>query len=194
MKILRNLRHLVVQQQTLFKVRPFVQPNFVRYRYSQNTGVKGIRNRKINNEEPEKETEIEETDSSSLFDHSDYDYIANSTMNTTKNILNVQNVVVLQPYVKWGPKKSSTKPELALQEAEALVRSIPTWTVEHSMKVPLDSLDKQTLFGKGKMEELKDLINDLKRNGKPVSAERCFSINFLLFSIFLRLTGFLCIC
>lgn len=173
MKLLRHLCQLVVRQQTLFKVRPFVQPNFVRYKYNQTSGVKGLKGRKINNEEPDKEyEEAEESPSDSdLFDHSDYDYIANSTMNTTKNILNIQNVLVLQPFIKWGPRKSATKPELALQEAEALVRSIPTWTVEHSIKVPLENLDKQSLFGTGKLEELKTLIQDMRRNGKRVSVE-----------------------
>lgn len=172
MKLLRHLCQMVFRPKALIKVRPFVQPNFVRYKYTQTSGVKGLKGRKINNVEPDKEDEADEIPSDSdLFDHSDYDYIANSTMNTTKNILNIQNVLVLQPFIKWGPRKSATKPELALQEAEALVRSIPTWTVEHSLKVPLESLDKQSLFGTGKMEELKTLIKDMRRNGKRVSVE-----------------------
>lgn len=192
MKFLRHLCQIAVQQ-TFFKIRPFVQPNFVRYKYSQNSGVKGFKGRKIQNEEPEKEEEYDETSAESdLFDHSDYDYIANSTMNTTKNILNIHNVIVLQPYIKWGPRKSETKPELALQEAEALIRSIPTWTVEHSVKVPLESLDKQSLFGTGKMEELKNLIQEMRRNGKRVSVKIQLCI-FLPFTILLCLLGKLCI-
>ncbi len=185
MKLLRHLYQIAIRQQTSFcKVLPIVQPQFVRYKYSQTNGVKGFKGRKIQNDEADNEVESEEigTDSD-LFDHSDYDYIANSTMNTTKNILNIQNVVVLQPYIKWGPRKSATKPELALQEAEALVRSIPTWTVEHSLKVPLETLDKQSLFGTGKLEELKNLIQDMRRNGKRVRFSNTpvfesFSIHF----------------
>lgn len=205
MKLLRHLYQIAVRQQTffvsnsLFKVRPLAQPNFVRFKYSQNSGVKGLKGRKINNEENEKDEESDEIPTESeLFDHSDYDYIANSAMSTTKNILNIQNVVVLQPYIKWGPRKSTTKPELALQEAEALVRSIPTWTVEHSMKVPLESLDKQTLFGTGKIEELKNLIHD-RRNGKRVSVafsqlpKRYFKKRILITFVILSLSGKLCV-
>lgn len=178
MKLLRHLFHqIAVRQQTLRQIRPIVQTHLMRYKYTQTSGVKGMKSKKFKTDEPDKDDDECDDDikvDADLFDHSDYDYIANATMNTTKNILNIQNVVVLQPYIKWGPKKSVTKPELALQEAEALVRSIPTWTVEHSMKVPLESLDKQTLFGKGKIEELKSLIEHLRRKGQRVSN---FSLN-----------------
>ncbi|KAG4073043.1 hypothetical protein HA402_009462 [Bradysia odoriphaga] len=173
MRILRSLCQLAFRQQTyqtLLKVRPIFQPLFVRCKYVQNTGVKGMKGRKFEiNEEPEESKYDESASNDDLFDDSEYNYIANSTMNTTKNILNIQNVVVLQPFIKWGPRKSTTKPELALQEAEALIRSIPTWTVEHSEKVPLESLDKQSLFGKGKLKELKNLIQGLRSNGQPVT-------------------------
>lgn len=173
MRLLRSICQVAFRQQTfqtLCKVRPIFQPNFVRYKYSRTTGVKGIKGRKIINDEPdEAEEECDEIAADQdLFEHSEYDVIANTTMNTTKNIMNIQNVLVLQPFIKWGPRKSTTKPELALQEAEALIRSIPTWVVEHSVKVPLETLDKQSLFGKGKMEELKSLIQDMRRTGKRV--------------------------
>lgn len=176
MRILRSICQLALRQQqtfqTLFKVCPVIQPHFVRYKYFQTTGVKGLKGRKFEvNEEPNdpKDTDQIESTDSDVFDDNDYDCIANTTMSTTKNILNIQNVLVLQPYIKWGPKKTTTKPELALQEAEALVRSIPTWTVEHSMKVPLESFDKQYLFGRGKLAELKSLIQDMKRKGQRVT-------------------------
>lgn len=82
-------------------------------------------------------------------------------MHVSKNILNVEHVYIIQPYIKWGPKKSNTKPELQLEEAEALVRSIPTWKIVESVKVPLESLDKKTLFGSGKLNELADTIKAL---------------------------------
>lgn len=198
MKFLRQICQIVVRQQNFLKVRSLVEPHHVRYKYSQTSGVKGLKGRKWNNDEPEKEEQIEESSvDSDLFDHSDYDYIANSTMNTTKNILNIQNVVVLQPYIKWGPRKSATKPELALQEAEALVRSIPTWTVEHSIKVPLESLDKQSLFGRGKMEELKHMIHEMRRNDKKVSCsdQVYFNCMYLYFdkNSTITVTLFLCL-
>lgn len=188
MRILRSICQLALRQQqtfqTLFKVCPVIQPHFVRYKYFQTTGVKGLKGRKFDvNEEPNdpKDTDQIKSTDSDLFDDNDYDCIANTTMSTTKNILNIQNVLVLQPYIKWGPKKATTKPELALQEAEALVRSIPTWTVEHSIKVPLESFDKQYLFGRGKLAELKSLIQDMKRKGQRVrftTVELSFSVGF----------------
>lgn len=172
MKFLRQITQLVVRQQKFLNAQTLccAESHFVRYKYSQNSGVKGQKGRKFNNVENEKEDDENDeiTADSDLFEHSDYDFIANSTMNVTKNILNIQRILVIQPYIKWGPRKSLTKPELALQEAEALVRSIPTWAVEHSLKVPLESLDKQSLFGSGKMEEIRHLIQDIRRNGKQV--------------------------
>lgn len=94
--------------------------------------------------------------------------MANTALNVTNNLLNQHNVLVIQPYVKWGPNKSVTTPELKLQEAEALVRSIPTWTIQQSLKVPLESLNKKWIFGKGKMEEIKQILMQLRGSGKPV--------------------------
>lgn len=90
-------------------------------------------------------------------------------MNITSKLLNQHNVLVIQPYVKWGPNKSVTTPELKLEEAEALVRSIPTWTIRQSVKVPLESLNKKWIFGKGKMDEIKQILIQLRGAGKPVS-------------------------
>lgn len=175
MRILRSIFQVAFRQQqtfqTLFKVRPVLQPAFVRYKYCHTTGVKGIKGRKFDvNEKPQEERNDDDiANDKGLFDDSEYDYIANTTMGTTKNIQNIHNVLVLQPFIKWGPRKSTTKPELALQEAEALIHSIPTWSVEHSVKVPLESMDKQYLFGRGKLAELKTLIQDMRRNGQTVS-------------------------
>ncbi len=37
-------------------------------------------------------------------------------------------VAILQPFVKWGPKKNLlTTPDLMLEEAKALVDSLPNW-------------------------------------------------------------------
>lgn len=89
-------------------------------------------------------------------------------MHVTKNILNEQHVMVIQPYIKWGPRKSVTSPELKIQEAEALVRSLPRWAIVDSIKVPLESLDKRTLFGKGKLEEMRQTINKIRGSGGKV--------------------------
>lgn len=89
-------------------------------------------------------------------------------MNVTSKLLNQHNVLVIQPYIKWGPNKSITSPELKLEEAEALVRSIPTWNIQQSLKVPLESLNKKLIFGKGKMEEIKQILIQLRGAGKTV--------------------------
>ncbi|KAJ6600661.1 putative GTP-binding protein 6 [Pseudolycoriella hygida] len=168
--MLRNLSRMVFRHKFSYNSQPFVQAQFVRCKYYETTGVKGFKGRKVNNYNQPEDVENEDVGTNStVFDYSEYDIIANHMMNTTRNILNIQNVIVLQPYVKWGARKSATKPELALQEAEALVRSIPTWTVEHSVKVPLESLEKQSVFGKGKLAELKSLIQELRRSGKRIT-------------------------
>lgn len=104
-----------------------------------------------------------------LIEDREYDTVASSAMHVTKQILNVQHVVIIQPYIKWGPRKNPTKPDLLLQEAEALVRSLPRWNIELSMKVPVETLDKRQLFGTGKLEELKGIIQARQETGTPLT-------------------------
>lgn len=104
-----------------------------------------------------------------LFLLSDYDNLANTAMHVTKNYLIEQSVLIIQPYIKWGPKKSDTSPDIKLQEAEALVRSLPMWSISLTIKVPLESLDKRTMFGKGKVEEIKQTINSIRGSGGQVN-------------------------
>lgn len=99
----------------------------------------------------------------------DYDNLANTTMNVTKSHLTEQSVFLIQPYVKWGPRKSDTEPDLKLQEAEALVRSLPQWSIACAIKVPLESLEKRQLFGTGKLQELRSQINQIRGSGGSVS-------------------------
>lgn len=99
---------------------------------------------------------------------SDYNQLAHNTMHISNHLLNQHNVFIIQPYVKWGPSKSLTSPELKLEEAEALVRSIPTWTIQQSIKVPLETLNKKWIFGKGKLEEIKQILSSLRASGKMV--------------------------
>lgn len=94
--------------------------------------------------------------------------MANNAMHVTKNILNEQNVFIIQPYIKWGPKKSITSPDLKLQEAEALVRSLPNWTICDQIVVPLESLDKRALFGVGKLDEIKLALQKIRASGNVV--------------------------
>lgn len=68
-------------------------------------------------------------------------------------------VFVIQPYVKWGPKKKAvTTPDLMMEEAIALIDTLPKWTCVDSIKVPLLSLGKKQLFGSGKLDTLKKQI------------------------------------
>ncbi|XP_065078988.1 putative GTP-binding protein 6 [Ochlerotatus camptorhynchus] len=117
------------------------------------------------------EEEDDRRDDSNRFDLDDaeYDAVINSAMHVQKRVQNEQNVLVIQPYVKWGPKRATSQPEHQLQEAEALVRSLPKWKVECSLKVPLESLEKRQLFGAGKLEEIKTMLMDLQSSGKLIT-------------------------
>lgn len=100
----------------------------------------------------------------------DYDTLANTAMHVvTQNILNEQSVLLIQPYIKWGPRKSVVNPQLQLEEAESLVRTLPNWKVEISMKVSVESMEKKTLFGSGKMEEIRALIRQYRQENKKLS-------------------------
>lgn len=102
--------------------------------------------------------------------HRDYDTLANSAMHVvTQKILHHQNVLLIQPYIKWGPRKTAVKPEHQLAEAESLVRTLPNWNVEISMKVSVDSMDKRMLFGSGKLEEIKEMIQRSREAGKEIT-------------------------
>ncbi|KAL9872234.1 putative GTP-binding protein 6 [Glossina fuscipes fuscipes] len=83
-------------------------------------------------------------------------------MRLTRNFQVAHSVLIIQPYVKWGPKRNVfTSPDDQLKEAEALVNSLPNWHMAFSLKVPLESLERKALSGKGKLEELK-IVNDLR--------------------------------
>lgn len=66
-------------------------------------------------------------------------------------------MLVIQPYIKWGPKKSTVSPDIKLKETEDLIRSLDTWNISHSIKVPLITFDKKSFFGRGKMDDLRKL-------------------------------------
>lgn len=68
-------------------------------------------------------------------------------------------VFIIQPYVKWGPKKNViTTPELMLEEAEALIDSLPNWKCVDSIKIPTETLGKKQVFGSGQFENLQQQI------------------------------------
>lgn len=49
-----------------------------------------------------------------------------------------------------------------MEEAVALIKTLPSWKVEGITTIPLETLEKKQLFGSGNMEKLKQLI---RRNG-----------------------------
>lgn len=85
-------------------------------------------------------------------------------MNVTQSIRSEQNVLLIQPYIKWGPKKSKTPPDMKLLEAEDLIRSLESWTIRESVKVGLETFDGNHLFGRGKMDELRQLSRKYNHN------------------------------
>ncbi|XP_054283926.1 putative GTP-binding protein 6 [Macrosteles quadrilineatus] len=72
-------------------------------------------------------------------------------------------VLIIQPYVKWGKqKKRNTTPQLQLDEAIALIQSLPMWKVVSSKIISLMSIDKAKMFGKGNLNMLTDLVKENK--------------------------------
>lgn len=89
-----------------------------------------------------------------------YSTIASEALGDRTSISREQNVLVIQPFIKWGPNKSPIPPEVKLQEAEDLIRSLDTWNIVKSIKVPLVTI-KKTFFGTGKVDELKNVSKGL---------------------------------
>lgn len=110
-----------------------------------------------------------------VFNCSEYDLVANGAMNITRKAKKPHNILVIQPYVKWGSKRTKDmSPDEQLEEAKALIHSIENWTVALAIKVSLETLERKTLFGKGKMEELQNMVNELKQtnchNQRPLTS------------------------
>lgn len=64
-------------------------------------------------------------------------------------------VMVLQPWVKWGPsKRIDTSGQLLLDEATALVATLPGVKVVAKEVVPVKSVAGKTIFGSGTLERL----------------------------------------
>lgn len=98
--------------------------------------------------------------------HSAYDEVAGGAMRISRDVATAQQVLILQPYVKWAAKRNTpgdVHPNDQLAEAIALVNSLPNWKVARGLKVPLESLERKTLFGSGKLAELKNLVADLRQ-------------------------------
>jgi GTP-binding protein HflX len=84
----------------------------------------------------------------------------------SENYLNVKqgkNCYIIQPYIKWGPQKlQGITPEEQLGEAKALIDTLSSWGVEETISIPLESVDKKTLFKSGSLEKLR---HNIRRHG-----------------------------
>ncbi|XP_972507.3 putative GTP-binding protein 6 [Tribolium castaneum] len=70
-----------------------------------------------------------------------------------------RNCYIIQPYIKWGPQKlQGITPIEQLDEAKALVNTLPSWNIQDSISVPLESFDKKTLFKSGSLDKLRQII------------------------------------
>lgn len=65
--------------------------------------------------------------------------------------------------MKWGPRKLPISPEEQLEEAIALVKTLPFWTVQGTMRIPLETLEKKKMFGSGNMVKLVQMIRENSR-------------------------------
>lgn len=73
-------------------------------------------------------------------------------------------VLVIQPYIKWGANKDrSTRPEVKAEESESLVRTLSGWKVIDTMLVGLTSFRKHTFFGPGNVDAIALKVQQNKR-------------------------------
>ncbi|XP_053563721.1 putative GTP-binding protein 6 [Bombina bombina] len=70
-----------------------------------------------------------------------------------------QRIFIVHPDVKWGTKKLHlTTAELQVAEAEALVHSLPNWTVIDKLIMSTKSPDSKFIFGKGNFQILTEML------------------------------------
>ncbi|XP_056646817.1 putative GTP-binding protein 6 [Diorhabda sublineata] len=87
---------------------------------------------------------------------SDNEY--NEVVDNILHLKDIHSCLIIQPYVKWGPRKLTITPEEQLEEAVSLIQTLPSWKVVDTMKIPLESLDNKSLFKTGNMEKLSSII------------------------------------
>lgn len=73
-------------------------------------------------------------------------------------------VLIIQPYVKWGVKKDrETSPDVKLEESVSLIRTLADWKVVDTLKVGLTSYRKHSFFGPGNLDSIASQIRQDKR-------------------------------
>lgn len=95
-------------------------------------------------------------------------------MHVSRSIQHEQNVLVIQPFIRFGPKRSAIPADVQLEEAEALIKSLDNWNIYKSIKVGLETFQLKTFFGKGKLEELKQMVDQVKLD--PYTKVRIFHL------------------
>ncbi|RXG58435.1 hypothetical protein Avbf_04449 [Armadillidium vulgare] len=87
-----------------------------------------------------------------LYGDTDYNELMNKMGGSLSGIT---SVAVLQPWVKWGAKKrTETSSKLLLDEACALVKSIPGIDIPYKEAIHLQAIKKKYIFGKGSLERV----------------------------------------
>lgn len=71
-----------------------------------------------------------------------------------------QRVFVIQPYVRWGPKKKkNTQIEYLLAESVTLAQTLENWIVVGTRVVTARNPDRKLVFGSGTIETLRGIVN-----------------------------------
>ena len=72
-------------------------------------------------------------------------------------------VFVLQPDVKWGPKKQlHTNAKLQFEESISLVQTVQDWEVVDGQIYSSKNIDKKRLFGKGTFETITERLKNIR--------------------------------
>ncbi|XP_056411822.1 putative GTP-binding protein 6 [Hyla sarda] len=96
-------------------------------------------------------------------DDEDYDEdVEDLLVSYATPLQNNQKIFIVHPDIKWGAKKQhSTTADLQVAEAEALVQSIPNWTVVDKLIMSTKTPDSKLIFGKGNFQLLTETIKGL---------------------------------
>ncbi|XP_045584223.2 putative GTP-binding protein 6 [Procambarus clarkii] len=136
-----------------------INPNNLTWKVSFTTATVNLRSKKNKEINPPVDSEEEITDDNLLEDpdfevlRSEVDileFIGSQLASRTE-----LGVMVLQPWVKWGyHKRGNTTAQLMLDEAVALVSTLPGVHVVDKEVVPLRDLKGKKIFGSGTMDRL----------------------------------------
>ena len=112
---------------------------------------------KINKEE---NTESENIFETGVVEEEQYEQLVNKAQLLPRD---GHQVFIVQPFVKWGRNKNDlTTPDLMLEEAVALVDSLPKWKCVDATKIAIaDNLERKQVFGAGQFDIL---TKEVRRN------------------------------